>query len=718
MWGSETIATWSARFVDPDLESQFRREAMPKARRLAVGFCLIGLVVYPLGGLRDPVAFSDPALLDLSLSFRALATVLAAWTVWQLRRATLPARLVPPMAVHYTVACFLLAFLFAVHPMLVPGQLATAFVILCATVAPSFWPGRVRGGVLFNLLLVGLFALATLWRLGNTATAFATLMVVGCFGMLGILLAYRQHHVARHDYLSLLTERRLRHQLEEKTREAEAAARAKSEFLAVMSHEIRTPMNGILGMARLMLDEPMASGQRSRLETLRHSAEALLAILDDILDFSKLEAGRVDFEQIPFAAAPLFEDVARLMRPRAEEKGLALTVDVVATLPPWLLGDPSRLRQILLNLVGNAVKFTDQGRVTLRVAAAGDMLDCSVIDTGIGLDDEAKGRLFQSFSQADASTSRRYGGTGLGLAISKRLVEGQGGSIGVESTLGQGSRFWFRLPLVEAAPATARPAAAPAPDLPALVVLLAEDNVINQMVARGFLQRAGHRVVVANNGAEAVDLIRHGGRFDLVLMDMQMPEMDGLEATRAIRALPGEAARLPIVALTANAMRADEERCLAAGMNDFVAKPLDPDRLLAAMARVLAGAGAGSGGNDHAPLSDTVVDDSELSAIELHVGHEQAGEIVRLFLAVAAENCARMGDLAGAGDLEAIRQLAHDLKGMAGYVGASSLQAQASAIEEASRDGNREEVRALVARLGPTWTLVQTWLHRRLGRAA
>jgi len=722
MQGSETIASWKARFVDPELEAQFRRESMPKIRRMAIGFCMIGTVVYPLGGLRDPLVFSDPALLRLSLVLRAIATLLGLWALWRLRRAAQPDDMLLPAGVHYAVACCLLAFLFAVHPMLVPGELSTAFFILCAAMAPAFWPGPVLGGAFFNVLLVSLFGCSTLWRLGETVTAFATVVVVVAFGMVGIVLAYRQHHVARHDYLSLLRERRLREALEQKTREAEAAARAKSEFLAVMSHEIRTPMNGILGMARLMLDETMAPGQRTRLETLRHSAEALLAILDDILDFSKLEAGRIDFEAIAFSPGPLVEDVARLMRSRAEEKGLTLAIDVDPALPPWLRGDPGRLRQVLLNLCGNAVKFTEEGGVTLRVARMRvdgiDMLECAVTDTGIGLDDEAKARLFQSFAQADASISRRYGGTGLGLAICKRLVEGQGGTIGVESVPGSGSCFWFRLPLAEAEEPAPVVESSALQTLPPLTVLLAEDNAINQMVARGFLHRAGHRVLTANNGAEAVELVRAGGRFDLILMDMQMPEMDGLEATRAIRALGGECENLPIIALTANAMRADEERCRAAGMDDFVAKPLDPERLFVVMARVLDGTVAGDAANDRGPVSDSAMDDTELLMIERHIGRDQMTEIVHMFLAAGAETCARLGEAGRGGAFDDVRQLAHDLKGMAGYVGAAPLVAQAAALEEAARDGNRDEVVALLPRLEPIWVTVHAWLQDHLNRAA
>ncbi|MGE5476215.1 MAG: response regulator, partial [Bacteroidales bacterium] len=454
------------------------------------------------------------------------------------------------------------------------------------------------------------------------------------------------------------------------------------------------------------------------METLKHSADALLTILDDILDFSKLEAGRIDFEQIAFDPRAVVEDVVRLMRPRAEEKGLALTAEVTAGLPAWLRGDPGRLRQVLLNLAGNAVKFTEAGGITLRFAAIDGMLECAVIDTGIGLDDGAKARLFHSFTQADASISRRYGGSGLGLAICKRLVEGQGGIIGVESTPGAGSCFWFRLPLAEAPAPASPPADAGVVALPPLVVLLAEDNAINQMVARGFLQRAGHRVVVANNGFEAVDLVRNGARFDVVLMDMQMPEMDGLEATRAIRALDGAAARLPVIALTANAMRADEERCRAAGMDDFVAKPLDPERLFAAMARVLGGGHDGGAASDRAPVDVLEMDAGELAMIEHHIGRDQMAEVLRLFLSTGAETCARLAELGAQGGFDDLRHLAHDLKGMAGYVGASPLVAQAAAIEEAARDGNRDEVQALLPRLGVTWTTVHAWVQQHLSRAA
>ncbi|NFV81477.1 ATP-binding protein [Magnetospirillum aberrantis] len=723
MHSSETIAMWTARFCEPALEAQFRRDAFPKARRLAMGFCLTWLLFYLLGWARDLIVLSDPGRLEISLLVRGVGAAVIVWVFWRLDRARRPRQLLLPMAVHHGVSCAALGVLFALHPLLVPGKLATSFILLYAAVVPLFWPGTILGGLIIEAMLIAAFGAATVWRQFGLDVVLPLVGGVAVFSALGLLIAYRHHHQSRCDYLSLLNERHLRQALEEKTREAEAAARAKSNFLAVMSHEIRTPMNGILGMARLMLDETMAPGQRTRLDTLRHSAEALLAILDDILDFSKLEAGRLDFEAIAFAPAPLVNDVAQLMRSRAEEKGLDLVAEVDPDLPPWLRGDPGRLRQVLLNLAGNAVKFTEQGRVTLRMtriagADGSPLLECTVTDTGIGLDDEAKARLFQSFAQADASISRRYGGTGLGLAICKRLVEGQGGAIGVESQAGSGSCFWFRLPLVSASAPALADHFAVVSDLPPLTVLLAEDNAINQMVARGFLQRAGHRVVVANNGVEALDLVRAGSRFDVVLMDMQMPEMDGLEAARAIRALGGTAADLPIIALTANAMRADEERCRAAGMDDFVAKPLDPDRLFAAMGRVLGDSAAVAGANDRAPVG-AELDDADLAVVERQVGQEQMVEIVRLFLSAGAETCASLGGADAERDgLDVIRQHAHDLKGMAGYVGAAPLVVLAAAIEEAARDGNREEVRVLVSRLDPIWVAVRGWLQERLERAA
>lgn len=371
---------------------------------------------------------------------------------------------------------------------------------------------------------------------------------------------------------------------------AEAGTLAKSEFLATMSHEIRTPLNGIIGMSQILSNQLKSSINREHLDIIIASGQSLLALVNDILDFSKIEAGMISMENADFEIRHVTRELDNLFRLKAKEKGLLLQITISSKIPTYVNGDPHRFKQILLNLINNAIKFTEKGQVIVEMKKLSGRdkdrinIKTTVTDSGIGIQKEQLPKLFQNFEQLDASNTRKYGGTGLGLAISKKLVEIMGGEIGVNSTYGKGSSFWFDIPFVPASnnySAEQIKTEKPSSEVKKLNILLAEDNPINQKVAAFNLQQMGHTVCIAKNGREAVEKFM-AEHFDLILMDVQMPEMSGFEATRAIRKLENKSAsgkHIPILALTANAMKGDMEQCIASGMDAYLSKPFQQEEL-------------------------------------------------------------------------------------------------------------------------------------------
>ncbi len=491
---------------------------------------------------------------------------------------------------------------------------------------------------------------------------------------------------------------------------AEQANRAKTAFLASMSHEIRTPISGILGILHLLNDEGLSREQKDRLDIIRASGETLLSIINDILDYSKIEAGHLDVMRTDFSIADLINDLVALMEVNAQRKGLTLSASIAGDIPPVLKGDPGHIRQVLMNLVGNAIKYTATGSVSIRAerltGIEGLLVRFEVTDTGAGIPEDEQPHLFEAFYQPQ--TGQRNGGTGLGLSICHRLVRAIGGEIGVRSTPGHGSTFWMQLPFEPAdreTPEAGQPdGAQPERAMQSLKVLLVEDNPVNREIAHAFLERHGHRVTEVDNGEEAVAAVEDG-EFDVVLMDISLPGINGQLATRRIRALKDTKKNtLPVIAMSAHVFREEISNYLAAGMNAFLGKPFSPEQLAAVLRQVIVEPQTGpviDVGKDEATTTavTAIIDASVLEEDVAIIGTERTGRMVQLFLASSAGTVDKIRTMAAAGQWAEVEKLAHSLKSAAASLGLLKLGQSSRQIEIATREQQFDTIQLLVRAL-------------------
>lgn len=665
---------------------QFLRE---DGRLFAIVLCMVW--VSYVASVANDLTQLRGAWLGISVASRALLAIVIGIVLVLLHRARWPRQ--QDRAVHLGMAA--VAILpSAVHMTKLSTGRIQAPLIACAVIICLNYFAQ-RGHILPRAIVGSVFvlgggvllALAGEQALIDPQGRLAAGLGLVTLNVVGIASARSFEQQRRKRFEAERREQQARRELAVKLQElaiekerAEAMSHARAAFLAAMSHEFRTPMNAVIGLSDLVLETPLSLENRAHVRTINESARALLRLLEDILDFAKIDAQQLTLSHAPFDLRGLATSVTDMLRPAARARSIELALEYGPGVPEHVVGDDARLRQVLVNLVSNAVKFTERGEVRLRIAAApADEIDFRVEDTGIGIAPGVLPRLFRPFAQADTSITRRHGGTGLGLAISKQIVTAMGGDIRVESEPGRGSAFSFSLRLAAAAPPEA---AAPAPrsaDRPPLAILVVDDHHINREVARAKLARLGYRAELAGGGAEALEATAKRD-YDVVFMDLQMPGMSGLDATARILAAAADRRPPHVIAMTASLFDEDREACRRAGMYDFVGKPIDLGQLDAVLARVAAERGAAAPALAPEPVA-------RLRRIE---GLSEPGffeSLCRIFLDDTRQRLPRMQDALARGDAGELGREAHTLKSASATLGALELSELCATIEAAARGG-------------------------------
>lgn len=682
-------------------EQRYRKHFLVEDRRQATYAFGTAAVAYFAALPNDFLLFEDRVVLFVAVVSRVLFSVGLGGAILLLRRAQLPRK--HDYAIHMGLIvigiCMSVNLLVRLYNGIFIGPLLATSVLLCllyfvlrGPILPRVITGAIESIVAYVLML---HANPPLEKPAYVA-GFIALTSINVVGVLSAR-AFEDNRRKRFD-----AERRERHALQElavQKERAEALSHARAAFLASMSHEFRTPMNAVIGLSDLLLDAPMNNEHWRHVRTINDSARALLGLLNDILDFAKIDAQKINLSNAPFDLHVLAASVVEMLGPQAKKKNLVLRLDIAPDVPEHFLGDDARLRQVLLNLASNAVKFTDQGWVTLQIQGQPTNenkyeLFFHVQDTGIGMLPEFMARLFQPFEQADVGIARRHEGSGLGLAISKQIVQAMAGDIRVESEKGRGSVFSFQVRLERAA--TVNPDADPVrvDNRPPLHILVVDDNEINREVARTRLGRLGYRIDLANDGPSAIEAVLNK-TYDVVFMDLRMPQMSGIEATACIvERLAGQ--RLPhIIALTASVFEEDREACRRVGMCDFVGKPIDLAQMDAVLRRVANERGASAPrGIPHEPQKPISI--SKLR--ELHPSGDSPffQQLSRLFLSEFDKRVPRMKEALGRRELHVVEDDAHSLKSTSAAVGALEMADLCAKIESAAHKERIEEIQPLI----------------------